>query len=460
MSDDPSYVYDVFLSHNKAQKGWTRNLARRLRDDGFKVWFDEWELPKLAGGNWIDLLVEGVEKSRKVALVWSPEFFANTWPEFEATVIQQMDPLGRQQRVIPLLHTQCEIPKKWGFRQGLDFTGHSLDGPEFEFRYHQLLYNLDNTRPFTGDFEQWRGQVSATIASHQTVRRKPHLGFLLSRVPANFTSSIIVCLLVLSILTVVFVRHSIWRTNDQTAIPASTLSSAGNSNAQFGDARIGVSLWKLRPAVDSDDRSKRIIEHPSPTRGNTPLAEFVPVRAKLGVELLPGDRIRLSVACERAAFIYVFDREAYSDDTLGQPLLIFPTMRIRGGKNEIAPGGLLEIPASEDDPPYLQVRKSRGNHVGELMMIFVTSERLPDFDNGVRPSASRFSQIESSFAPAVLFHQDAKDLSQLQGSAEASRTQSSTRLEPREEFSQLVYSVPGGASRAAIVIRMPFAKTK
>jgi hypothetical protein len=269
-----------------------------------------------------------------------------------------------------------------------------------------------------------------------------------------------VSLLVLSILTVVFVRHSIWRTNDQSAIPAPTPSSAGNSNAQFGDERIGVSLWKLRPAVDSDDRSKRIIEHPSPKKGNTPQAEFVAVRAKLGVELFPGDRIRLSVVSERAAFIYVFDREAYSDDTLGQPLLIFPTMRIRGGKNGIAPGRLLEIPANEDDPPYLQVRKSHGNHVGELLMIFVATERLPDLDNGVRLSASRFSQIESSFAPAVLFHQDSKDLSQLQGSAEASRTQSSTRLEPREEFPQLVYSLPGGASRAAIAIRIPFARTK
>jgi hypothetical protein len=47
---DQHFPYDIFLSHNQAQKDWTRTLARRLRDDGFKVWFDEWELPKgLAG---------------------------------------------------------------------------------------------------------------------------------------------------------------------------------------------------------------------------------------------------------------------------------------------------------------------------------------------------------------------------------------------------------------------------
>jgi hypothetical protein len=38
----PDFAYDVFLSHNKAQKDWTRDLARRLRDERFQVWFDEW----------------------------------------------------------------------------------------------------------------------------------------------------------------------------------------------------------------------------------------------------------------------------------------------------------------------------------------------------------------------------------------------------------------------------------
>ena len=37
--------YDIFLSHNSAQKDWTRALARRLRDKGYQVFFDEWEMP-------------------------------------------------------------------------------------------------------------------------------------------------------------------------------------------------------------------------------------------------------------------------------------------------------------------------------------------------------------------------------------------------------------------------------
>jgi tetratricopeptide (TPR) repeat protein len=155
---------DVFLSHKGAQKSWTENLARRLRDDGFKVWFDKWVLPQHAGRNWIDELREGVESSRKTVLVLSPEFFAGDWPIFESTIIQLIDPVGRLDRIIPLLHTPCKIPKHWAFRQALDFTSAPMGTIEFEFHYHHLVHNLDNSRPYEGDFEEFKKLKTSTIA--------------------------------------------------------------------------------------------------------------------------------------------------------------------------------------------------------------------------------------------------------------------------------------------------------
>lgn len=35
---------DVFLSHGAKDKAVLRLLAERLRKDGLKVWFDEWEI--------------------------------------------------------------------------------------------------------------------------------------------------------------------------------------------------------------------------------------------------------------------------------------------------------------------------------------------------------------------------------------------------------------------------------
>jgi hypothetical protein len=160
------FTHDVFLSHKGAQKDWTENLARRLRDDGLKVWFDKWVLPQHAGRNWIDELRDGVESSRKAILVFSPEFLAGDWPTFESTIIQLIDPVGRLDRIIPLLHTPCKIPKHWAFRQALDFTNAPIGTEEFEFHYHHLVHNLDNSRPYEGDFEQFKKLKTSKIAAN------------------------------------------------------------------------------------------------------------------------------------------------------------------------------------------------------------------------------------------------------------------------------------------------------
>jgi len=38
------FQYDVFLSHSSKDKAVVRALAERLRRDGLRVWFDEWEI--------------------------------------------------------------------------------------------------------------------------------------------------------------------------------------------------------------------------------------------------------------------------------------------------------------------------------------------------------------------------------------------------------------------------------
>jgi hypothetical protein len=41
---DDRFTYNVFLSHSVKDKPVVRPLAERLRQDGLKVWFDEWAL--------------------------------------------------------------------------------------------------------------------------------------------------------------------------------------------------------------------------------------------------------------------------------------------------------------------------------------------------------------------------------------------------------------------------------
>ena len=42
LADD--FKYDVFLSHSSKDLGVVRAVAERLRADGLRVWFDEWEI--------------------------------------------------------------------------------------------------------------------------------------------------------------------------------------------------------------------------------------------------------------------------------------------------------------------------------------------------------------------------------------------------------------------------------
>lgn len=158
MSDSRSTLqnpsqYDVFLSHNRAQKDWTRTLARRLRDEGFQVWFDEWCLR--TGENWIRALARGVEENTKIALVLSPQFLDAEWPGFEANVAILGDPAARDARIFPLIHTSCNVPSELAFRQALDFSDTHTDSVRYEFRLAQLMADLDTSRYRPTDFEQF-----------------------------------------------------------------------------------------------------------------------------------------------------------------------------------------------------------------------------------------------------------------------------------------------------------------
>lgn len=63
------FKYDVFLSHSSKDEGTVRPIAERLRKDGLRVWFGDWEIP--AGGNILAKIEDGLEHSRVVVLCMS-----------------------------------------------------------------------------------------------------------------------------------------------------------------------------------------------------------------------------------------------------------------------------------------------------------------------------------------------------------------------------------------------------
>jgi len=95
-----SFPFDVFLSHSTKDKGAVRTVAERLRSDGLRVWFDEWELK--AGDNIPAKVDQGLEHSRVLVLCMSANAFESDWAQLEAATFRFRDPLNKERRLIPL----------------------------------------------------------------------------------------------------------------------------------------------------------------------------------------------------------------------------------------------------------------------------------------------------------------------------------------------------------------------
>jgi len=80
------FAYDVFLSHNQADKPRVLRLAERLKTAGVRVWLDDWVI---RAGDIISLKVdEGLEQSR-VWLCFSTTALATCRFEVESITLSQ-----------------------------------------------------------------------------------------------------------------------------------------------------------------------------------------------------------------------------------------------------------------------------------------------------------------------------------------------------------------------------------
>ncbi len=168
--------------------------------------------------------------------------------------------------------------------------------------------------------------------------------------------------------------------------PKSAASSAGRLKYQAASAKksaaaksgnyqqLGLTLWRLRPAKTSDraEAARIIVQEGDET------VEWTPERVRADTPLQMGEKIRFSFESPQPGFLYVIDRERYADGSVGDPYLIFPTTRTRGGDNKVAPGHIIEIPAQDDRPNYFTLKQTRADQIGELVTVIVSAQPLAD----------------------------------------------------------------------------------
>lgn len=124
------FPYDVFLSHNHADKPRVRRLAERLKaagvqmEAGLRLWLDEWVIQT---GDIIALKVdEGLEQSRVLLLLCiSPAALASGWVALERSTAVHRDPSNAVRRFIPLLLGECALPDTLRRYKVVDFREES-----------------------------------------------------------------------------------------------------------------------------------------------------------------------------------------------------------------------------------------------------------------------------------------------------------------------------------------------
>ena len=99
---NPNPGYDVFLSHNSADKPSVEQLARRLLDAGIKPWLDSWNL--VPGDPWQEGLEEALDTCASCAVFLGPSG-VGPWhnEELRVALDRRARDRARQFRVIPVL---------------------------------------------------------------------------------------------------------------------------------------------------------------------------------------------------------------------------------------------------------------------------------------------------------------------------------------------------------------------
>jgi hypothetical protein len=171
-----------------------------------------------------------------------------------------------------------------------------------------------------------------------------------------------------------------------------------------------------------------------------------------------GDRIRISVEAARTGFLYVVDQEQYADGSKGEPYLIFPTTRTRGGDNSVKAGRVIEIPAQDDSPPYFTLKRTRADQVGESVTVLVSPtpiQALTITDKVQRLPADTLALWQKSWGAQAgrleMANGEGKPWTKQEKEAGADGTRSMTEAEPAP---QTIYYRPGASSTVPVLVKV------
>lgn len=142
---------------------------------------------------------------------------------------------------------------------------------------------------------------------------------------------------------------------------------------------LGITFWRLRPLKKFEINAADIATF-SVRIGTDKSENWTAERVSSTTLFRPGDRVRFTIESSRTGYMYIVNREFYTDGSSGEASLIFPTLRTRGGDNRVRAGSLIEVPAADDSVPYFTVTPRREDYAGEELAVIITSAPIPGIE--------------------------------------------------------------------------------
>jgi hypothetical protein len=133
---------DVFLSYSSVDQTWVSRLKDALQARGLKVWLDRDEIRP--GDLFVGALETGLDESKAVALIVSPESMVSGWVREEysraLSLSQEKNP---PLQLIPVILREAKLPGFLANRNWVDFRDESA----FDENLEKLIWGITGKKP-------------------------------------------------------------------------------------------------------------------------------------------------------------------------------------------------------------------------------------------------------------------------------------------------------------------------
>lgn len=238
--------------------------------------------------------------------------------------------------------------------------------------------------------------------------------------------------------------------NKPKNVPAKT-GNAVKTKESLKEEELGITFWRMRP-VKQDEEDAPVF----PVKINNAVENWTAERVASTTRFARGDRVRFTIESSRSGYLYIANREFYADGTKGEAEIIFPTLRTRGGNNQVTAGSLIEIPASSDSVPFFTVKPKREDYIGEELLVVIMPNKLNGYEPGLRAqkiTPENLQQWLSDWGVTVDIYDAADGEGIAYSTAEASAVTGSRSLTQEEPLPQTIYRV---TARRDLPLLVPF----